>query len=350
MNKAHVNFHLSRQSGLSLIEIMVSMIIGLFLVLGATTLYVSTRQSANVDDSIARLQETARYAMSVIETDVRMANYWGEDKSGSNFKDKISNANESTSTDLAGFINAVPTATSCGATYAYDVENYLQATNANYALACAAKTAATATADTLTVRRAETPIVAKDVNSIQICSNQRELQIITGGMDCPNASDEIHALLTHTYYVDQQSEQSTTIPSLRRMTLISGPDFEDDEMVAGVEDMQIQLGWAPAASSSGTSQQPTSGAVVYLQPDNALIGQPGSQIVSVRIWLLVRSEDKDYAFKDTRTYTYGTRTDTSTTTANLNTIADETDSYAPNDNYHRLLVSKTIFIRNIVGT
>ena len=74
------------------------------------------------------------------------------------------------------------------------------------------------------------------------------------------------------------------------------------------------------------------------------------EIVSVRIWLLVRSEDKDYAFKDTRTYTYGTRTDTSTTTANLNTIADETDSYAPNDNYHRLLVSKTIFIRNIVGT
>lgn len=348
MNKAYVNFRFGRQHGLSLIEIMVSMIIGLFLVLGATTLYVSTRQSANVDDSIARLQETARYAMSVIETDVRMANYWGRNKSGSNFSNKINNSNEAG--EITGFINSITTATKCGATYAYDVENYLQATNANYALTCPAKTAVIETADTLTVRRAETPVVTKNVSAIQICSNQRELKIIVGAMDCIDASYEIHDLLTHTYYLAQQSDQSTTIPSLRRMALISGPNFADDEILAGVEDMQIQLGWAPPNVGSGTSQPPTSGAVVYLQPDNALINQLGSQIVSVRIWLLVRSEDKDYAFTDKTIYTYGSRTDTSTTTSNLNSAADEADGYAPNDNYHRLLVSKTIFIRNIVGT
>lgn len=346
MNQAHNNIKLQSQRGLSLIELMVSIVIGLFLVLGATTLYVNTRKSADVDDSIARLQETARYAMSVIETDVRMANYFGDTKDGSSVKNKLSNTTESAA--IQGVVHAVSSAIKCGADYAIDVADYIQATNASYGLpvsTCGPKSGAVATADTLTVRRAETPVVAKDNNKIQLCSNQLETSIIAGStLDCP-ATSEIHDLLTHTYYVDKQSDQSTSIPSLRRWTLIAGPDIEDDEIVAGIEDMQIQLGWAPPDST----QVPTSDAVVYLQPDNALVGQTGSQIVSVRIWLLVRSEDPDYGFTDTRTYSYAARTGTSTT-ADLEDTAHATDVYAPNDHYHRLLVSKTIFVRNIVGT
>ena len=65
------------QRGLSLIELMVAMTIGAVLIFGATQVFINSRNSYGVNESVARLQETARYAMSVIEPDIRMANYWG---------------------------------------------------------------------------------------------------------------------------------------------------------------------------------------------------------------------------------------------------------------------------------
>src|SRR4051812_25291869 len=67
----------STQLGVSLIELMVAMVIGAILIFGATQVYVDSRQTYEVNETAARLQETARYAMGVIEPDVRMSNYWG---------------------------------------------------------------------------------------------------------------------------------------------------------------------------------------------------------------------------------------------------------------------------------
>ena len=63
--------------GLSLVELMVAMAIGIFLLAGAVTVFGKTRDLYRTNDAAARLQETARYAMSTIEADLRMANYWG---------------------------------------------------------------------------------------------------------------------------------------------------------------------------------------------------------------------------------------------------------------------------------
>ena len=68
---------LAAAAGLSLIELLVALAIGAVLIFGATQVYVDSRNAYGVNETVARLQETARYAMSVIESDVRMANYWG---------------------------------------------------------------------------------------------------------------------------------------------------------------------------------------------------------------------------------------------------------------------------------
>ena len=56
-----------RQQGLSLVELMVALTISVVLIFGATQVYVDSRNAYNVNESIARLQENARYAMSVID-------------------------------------------------------------------------------------------------------------------------------------------------------------------------------------------------------------------------------------------------------------------------------------------
>src|SRR5436305_463767 len=66
-----------RAAGLTLVELLVAMTIGLGLMIGATQVYVDSSKSYAVNETTARLQENARYAMSVLEPDMRMSGYWG---------------------------------------------------------------------------------------------------------------------------------------------------------------------------------------------------------------------------------------------------------------------------------
>ena len=67
----------ARARGVSLIELLVAVTIGGLLIFGATKVYVDSRATYEVNETAARLQETARYALSVVEPDIRMSNYWG---------------------------------------------------------------------------------------------------------------------------------------------------------------------------------------------------------------------------------------------------------------------------------
>lgn len=319
------NRHFER--GLNLIEIMVSMTIGLFLVLGATTLYIKTKKNSDVDDSIARLQETARYALNVIETDVRMANYWGLVKDASQITNRES---QSPGAADSPSVLAAGKADTCGALF-IDPETYIGASNNGYTLTCAAKTGAVTTADTLIVRRVDTDTNTAADERFQICSSRHEARLTLGeNAACPTTA-EYHDLLVHAYYVDQQSDNNSNYPALRRWTLVNGPSLSDVEIIPGVEDMQIELGWDNDASTSLTT---AADAVRYVQPGDAILtnasGFPSGRIVAVRVWLLIRAEQQDATFTDGNTYTYGDRA-----------------AYTPGDNYRRLLVSRTFFVRNV---
>ena len=153
-----------RQAGLSMIELMVAMTIGAVLIFGATQVYLNSTKSYGVNESVARLQETARYAMSIIEPDVRMSNYWGLLKgAGVVF-------NQAPQTLPPAAVAPGAAANACGNNFAVDLNTNLQGDNNAYVLsatrnpACDAlpdlstgipwATNAVVTADTLTVRRA----------------------------------------------------------------------------------------------------------------------------------------------------------------------------------------------------
>jgi len=68
---------MSKQSGLSLIELMIAMVIGLVLMLGVTQVFLSTRQVYSNQEAVSRVQETGRMAMEFMTKDARMAGYVG---------------------------------------------------------------------------------------------------------------------------------------------------------------------------------------------------------------------------------------------------------------------------------
>jgi type IV pilus assembly protein PilW len=51
-----------RQHGLSLIELMVALSIGAFLMLGIVTVFLANKDSSALENSLARLQENGRFA------------------------------------------------------------------------------------------------------------------------------------------------------------------------------------------------------------------------------------------------------------------------------------------------
>jgi type IV pilus assembly protein PilW len=63
------------QAGLTLIEIMVALAIGLFLLLGILTLYANSYASYRAQQAGARLQEEGRLALTVLEREVRQAGF-----------------------------------------------------------------------------------------------------------------------------------------------------------------------------------------------------------------------------------------------------------------------------------
>ena len=62
---------------MTLIELMVALAIGAFLMIGAITVFMQGRTTFRITESVARLQENGRFAIDRLEPDIRMAHYWG---------------------------------------------------------------------------------------------------------------------------------------------------------------------------------------------------------------------------------------------------------------------------------
>ena len=364
-----------QQRGLSLVELLVAIAIGAVLIFGATQAYVDSRNAYTVNESVSRMQETARYAMSVLEPDIRMANYWGLLKGAEPITNKASKTDA-----VATFAGSA--ATMCGNNYGVDLENGIEGTDASYPPSVQTtcqpfRNNRMPTSDTITVRRASRIPSASPtaVGPLRVCSTHTNGTLATSSTPAlcaaaltadPNDPIAlISDLIVNLYYVDNDSEGAGTtgngIPSLRRQWLNpANNSFVDQEIIRNVEDLQVQFG-VDRTGGFGTGR---GAATQYLEAGTDLTNLLNSptkpaQIVSVRIWLLVRADAPEVGFTDTRVYTYGSRTG-STNTGDLTAIGSKTRPYQPSLNsdnsatsvkhYRRVLITRTIQLRNALGT
>jgi len=65
-----------RQAGLTLLELMISLTLGLLLLTGIGTIYVGSNQTYRVQEQNARIQESGRYALEILGRSLRQAGYW----------------------------------------------------------------------------------------------------------------------------------------------------------------------------------------------------------------------------------------------------------------------------------
>jgi hypothetical protein len=144
-------------------------------------------------------------------------------------------------------------------------------------------------------------------------------------------TSQTHRLLVNGYYVSQSSSLGNDVPSLRVKTLLADGSIQDQEVMPGVEDFQVQFG-----VDTDEAEADERGAIDrYVNPDDPMIDpddagfDDDSVVMAVRIWLRVRAERPENGFVDDTNYVY----------------ADQ-DVGPFNDGFRRFVVSKTIYLRN----
>lgn len=81
-----------KQAGISLVEVMIAMLLGLLLTGGILQVFASSRQSYRVHDAVSRMQESGRMALEIIGRDARMADFWGCLSETANVVNNLDNA------------------------------------------------------------------------------------------------------------------------------------------------------------------------------------------------------------------------------------------------------------------
>lgn len=312
------------QSGVTMVEILVALSIGSFLMIGAVQVYNQSRHAFTINDSVARVQETAQFALDTLEADLRMASSWGMHSRGTSVEGR------------SLLVDPNPTGLDepldCGSGWSLDLARPVSGSNNSYDLPCAAVSGARPSSDSITIRRATIGVMPLDAGRLQIQTTRVQGEIFDDGTVPPlfdPLESETHNLLVNTYYVADESPLIPGVPTLRRKTLQTAggvPVIVDQEVAPGVENIQLMLGVDVDADNSVDR---------YVNPDHDILDPtnvafiPGARIITARIWLLVRGVNPELGIEDTTSYAPGDVV--------LGTYSD---------NFRRMLVSKTILLRN----
>jgi len=72
-----MNPSMQNSRGMSLVEMLISMTLGLILLTGMIAVFSGNKRSSELNTAMANIQENARFALSAIGKDIRMASYQG---------------------------------------------------------------------------------------------------------------------------------------------------------------------------------------------------------------------------------------------------------------------------------
>lgn len=313
------------QRGMSLIELMIAMTLGIFIVLGITTLFVQNKQSYRQDEMLARMQEDARYALNTMVSDIELIGFWTD-------------VHNPTNTTAMSGLPAGPESCNGSTVWMYTptvpvVAFESSSGSINTRFGCISNGDHQANSDAIAINRTlGTAISQKDIDSgtaalesdvIYMMSNGMNGALMQDGMTVPGMGGTISywQYVPRVYYVRNHSfAAGDGIPSLCHYEInYSGtPDMEETCIARGVESLQVEYGID--LTGDGVANR-------YLA--NPTVAQLNNGLVSVRVHLLMRSVERDPNYTNNKTYTLG------------NLV-----NYEPKDNFYRRVYTTTVLVRN----
>ncbi len=315
------------QSGFTLVEIMVAMVLSLILGVAIVTVFVNNSHSFSQDDNVMRMQDDARYALQQIAFDLSMAGHYAE---------LLSPAAVTPDTNLAIGMDCGP----AGATnWAYqttqpgtgDSLSLVAIDNVTSAQvvaghSCFLNDEVAPGTDVVSIKRVAgaEAAVFRD-GAVYLRTNGTVglmyLQPLTGTPTVPIALPRTEwEYRPAIYYIRQWANVlGDNIPTLCRKALGgAGPSMQTECIATGIEDLQIEYG----IDTSGDGNPN-----VYMSAPTLAELQ---NVVSARIYLLARTTDVDVRYTNQKSFSIG-----------------NAPVYTPNDSFHRRVYSTTVSVQNI---
>lgn len=120
-------FTMKKQTGYTLIEIMIALLLGLIVVAATITIYITTIRGSSDIAKSARLNHDLESAMSLMVNDIRRAGYWGgavvgADSRANPFTSETTNVTNIQIRNLTAPTTAVITGTGDCILYSYDAD------------------------------------------------------------------------------------------------------------------------------------------------------------------------------------------------------------------------------------
>lgn len=310
----------TQQLGLTLIELVIAMAIGLFLIAGVIEIFIDNKSTFRNAMAQSRLQENGRFAVEFMSAELRLTGNRGCAGPGAPLVNTLSNATnfawdfnqqlegyeaDSSSTWSPLLDTEISTNTPTGdsdiivARIPVDAALTIKATTANTSTATTATQGVIAVNDVVMVADCEEAAIFQVTSIASTADNDTYTHIAGAGTPGNNVSSlgktfdkagQIRKIATVTYYVDQDS---TGKSALWRM---EGTNTQ--EMVEGVENMQILYGIAPTGTEAES----------YVTANNVT---DWNQVTNIRIRFLIASL-QDNLSPNSLPYTFNGSTQTPT--------------------------------------
>lgn len=310
----------AKQAGMTLIELIIAMVIGIFLLGGITVAYLAMRTTTVETVAMSEMQQNGRLALSLISADIQQAGFKGMLPTFSTnvtapapFGGDCSWGLNGGSFPQPGLGNFPPV---WGRTLA----------GGGAAIGCVQN--AVANSDIIQIKRGAGPAVAAgalQANRYYLESNGTEGVVFPGTAVAPGLNlGEIWPYLHHVYYVTTENFDGQAIPVLARMELVNqnAPLMQSNTLLDGIE--RIRFYYGVDLDSDGEIDS-------YIAANNmpAALWQADAKVLAVRFFVLVRAVRPDVNYDNNNSYDLG-----------------DGVTFVPRDNFRRMLFSTTVNVAN----
>ena len=363
----HTSQSLYHCRGFSMVELMVALVITLILLAGIGQIFLSSKKSFTIQNNLARIQENGRYAMEVVVSDLRRAGYWGGnadiksiDGSEGTYLVDDEACTDSTPDGPSNWVRMLNRSI-----YGLDLTGDEKPSVNNYSCIQDAGATPYVRGDVMLVRYAHASAVGSITKPLPCATGKTTIKdcypdeyflrssLFRGRLFKGSESEDpvntlvapairTAELVAHAYYIGTSSNTSAcpadgAVPSLFRVELSSSGGLSVEEIAYGVDNLQIKYGVDTSgngivnryydADEINPKPKPT--------PKNPAVVLPEiywEDVISTRVWLLLRAECPETGYTNDNTYAMGN------------------ENYTPADTagrgYRRKLYTSTIHMRN----
>lgn len=312
-----------RMAGLSLIELMVAVALGLIILAGLITVFVNSSAARNEIERTSRQIENGRYALEILSDDLRLAGFFGEMNPAV--------ANETLGVGVPG---ALPdpcstTVAEWGPALYLHVQGYHN--GSGLPLTCTAATniktnaVATTNPDIVVVRRvracaagvAGCEAVDPDKPYLQVSLCATESPVTPYVLDLGAASAlklkdcgtdaARRQYLVNIYYISTDNEAGSSVPTLKRLEFMADGTIGRTALVEGIEQLNVEYGidtdldGLPDAYTADPTNYPA-GCSPCASVTN------WRNVMTARVFVLARNIEASPGYTDTKTYNLGSVT------------------------------------------